>query len=281
MNKQLLHLVSTRLFTTLQPEHDEQWLENRLLIFSTFTLPSFIQQTSQNFHWVLLVSNQLPPKILRKLKELIQDYSNFHIIEIAVADLHDQPEYDIAFAKFIHDNGLSYDFLLHSRIDGDDAWNINYVEKIQETASFWILKYQNWQNFSGLIFNFPHGQVCYPFPIRNKHGIGRWKRKFFSQSVDVLTIKEKLDTFYKFPHSKTRLFAKQNNFRCIYLKSRQPMWLYVQHIQNDGLLRKWHRWFLLFEKLWMPFHKFRGNDLCRYGITDKLLNDFNHRYHQN
>ena len=280
MNQRILHLVSTRLFTTLQPEHDEKWLESRLLIFKTFTLPSFINQSSQDFQWILLVSAELPAGVLDKLRGLIKDYPNFHIIEVTVADLHDQPEYTVAFNQFISDYQLDYDFLLHSRIDGDDAWNSAYVGTIRQTAQTWVAKYSAWQNYSGLIFNFPYGQVCYPFPIRNKHGIGRWKRKFFSQSVDVLTIKGKLDTFYKFPHSKTRIFAKQNNFRCIYLKSRQPMWLYVQHVQNDGLLRKWHRWFLLFEKLWMPFHKFCGNDLCRYGITDKLLNDFNQEYNR-
>lgn len=280
MSKNLLHIVSTRLFTTLQPDHNEKWLERRLLIFSTFTLPSLIHQNSQNFHWILLVSNQLPKTTLNLLSKLIAPYSNFHIIKVAVKDLHDQPEYEHAFKQFIYDNKLEYEFLLHSRIDGDDAWNINYIREVQAKAQQWITNYPKWQHLSGLIFNFPYGQVCYPITIRNKRGVGNWKRKFFSQSVDVLTYKGHLDTFYKFPHSKTRQFAKQNNFRCIYLRSKEPMWLYVQHTQNDGLLRKWHRWFLLFEKTWMRFNTFKNNDLLCYGINDDLLAKFNHEYQQ-
>lgn len=278
MNKNLLHIVSTRLFTTLQPDHDEEWLKERLLVFCTFTLPSFINQTSQDFHWILLISERLPTAIVELLNDIIAPYSNFYTLQVNVKDLHDQPEYDSAFKQFIDNKKLKYDFLLHSRIDGDDAWNINYVKQVQENAQTWISNHQKWQNVSGIIFNFPRGEVCYPIMIRNKHGIGKWKRKFFSQSVDVLTKKGNLDTFYKFPHSKTRKFAKQHNFRCIYLQSEEPMWLYVQHTQNDGLLRNWHRWFLLFEKTWMQFRTFNKNSLLRYGIDDHLLATFKSEY---
>lgn len=274
----LLHVVATRMFTTLAADHTIEWLERRLDIFETFTLPSLTSQSCQDFTWILLVSADLPLVIFSKLKTMVKPYANIYILAVRVADLHDQAEYQEVFSDFIQQHKFKYDFLLSSRIDGDDAWHKNYVAKIQQEALAWSAKYTKWSNSAGVIFNFPYGQICYPFEIRGKEGIGNWRRKFFSQSVDVLSVKKLHETLYKFPHSKTAQFAKANNYLCHYIKTKHPMWLYVQHVQNDGLLRKWHRWFILFEKFMLKFHHFKDGELEEYGISEQSRQRFKQRY---
>lgn len=277
-NKQLLHVIATRMFTTLAVDHTVDWLNNRLDIFETFTLQSLTAQSCQNFIWILLVSPDLPDVIESRLKAMTKPYLNIYIIKVKVADLHDQPEYQDSFSKFIIQHKFKYDFLLSSRIDGDDAWQLDYVATIQEEASRWISKYSDWCKRAGIIFNFPYGQICYPFDIRGKEGVGNWRRKFFSQSVDILSVKKSQETLYKFPHSKTIQFAKNHNYKCHYVKTKSPMWLYVQHVQNDGLLRRWHRWFILFEKFMLKFHSFNSDELEIYGISDRSRQQFKQKY---
>lgn len=98
-------------------------LDEKFKIFINNTYPSMMNQTNQNFEWVIQVHDDIPIKIYDKLKSLEK------IIVIKNSEIGNISDW--TFKNFITQDT---DFIMTSRIDDDDMLHINSVEQIQNSV---------------------------------------------------------------------------------------------------------------------------------------------------
>jgi hypothetical protein len=100
-------------------ELDDDWLRYRWELFSTYTVPSVLAQTEQDFTWVVLCNPDSPPW-LRELTHRLRWLQNAHF---------SFTESDPVVRAISSDE--SADALLVTRIDSDDAWHRCAMERIR------------------------------------------------------------------------------------------------------------------------------------------------------
>lgn len=107
----------------LQPE----WLEKRFDLFETYCLPSVLQQTCQNFTWVILSSDATPTQYKKRL--LSYQTNNIHII---FCPKYKDTEIHLLYQKIGYQYAQNYHFLVSTRLDNDDMLHACFIEKIQQ-----------------------------------------------------------------------------------------------------------------------------------------------------
>lgn len=105
---------------------DESYLEERFKIFEKYTLPSIINQTNQNFKWIILFHKRTPRKFLRKIK-LLKNVYKFE-------DLYFDDNEHFNFSDYCIKNNEISDFYITTRIDNDDMINKDYIDIVQKYA---------------------------------------------------------------------------------------------------------------------------------------------------
>ena len=110
----------------------KSWFEERLKLFETYTLPSIIGQTCQDFTWILLVDSETPDMY----RERMMDYRKRcpQITFVAI-----KPQYGCHFAhmfqqvvdKLLKEKGIKDDDIcLTTYFDNDDCLNKDYIKII-------------------------------------------------------------------------------------------------------------------------------------------------------
>ena len=141
---ELLHLIKTR-FLQFQPD-SPALVEARIQIFRSFVLPAMVNQVSQNFFWIVSIERDLKVEYFDQLKTMLQPYPHFYLTN-ATLDNRQEGGKDV-FEKLNKGNVFVGDFnllayhaqeyatvpVLETRIDADEALNINFVKKLQDEA---------------------------------------------------------------------------------------------------------------------------------------------------
>jgi hypothetical protein len=105
----------------------EGWLEERLILFERYCIPSVQAQTHQAFHWLVYFDPESP----EWLKRRIQVHATHKL-------------YTPVFRESVNESELLSDIrglelggngrLLTSNLDNDDALAVDFVERVQESA---------------------------------------------------------------------------------------------------------------------------------------------------
>ena len=119
------HYITTRFNAGLySPEAKiripaDQWMQHRIKLFTTFTLPSIMRQSCQNFTWLVLIDKQTPAVHRQMLSNI--NYPNMQLIytgsENPWIDTIEPGDYD----------------LITTRIDNDDAFHQEVIKTIQQS----------------------------------------------------------------------------------------------------------------------------------------------------
>ena len=137
----LHHFILTR-FNIRTFRHDkhgksidyESWLEDRLSLFETYTLPSVIGQTCQDFTWVLLVDSNTPADYRERMKGYRKRCPQISFISV-------KEQYGWKFAivfqqvveKMLREKGAQAgDLCLTTYFDNDDCLHRDYVNDVRE-----------------------------------------------------------------------------------------------------------------------------------------------------
>jgi len=106
---------------------DRERLDFKFEVFERVTFPSIINQTFDDWEWIIYTSDQLPLNYMCRLKDLIKNHSRIVIFTVKdFKEFFDRTEtfnYKKPFATV--------------RIDDDDALNKNFAEKLQVYANNW------------------------------------------------------------------------------------------------------------------------------------------------
>ncbi len=103
----------------------EQWMQHRMKLFTTFTLPSVVGQTCQNFTWFLCIDEKTPLEYIDILPR--PGIPNLRILPLSCKALCNEP---IAAEIMRHIEPGNYD-LITTELDSDDAIHRDLIRTIQ------------------------------------------------------------------------------------------------------------------------------------------------------
>lgn len=212
----------------------EGWLDSRFILFDEYCFPSVINQSNKNFIWLVFFDRNTPIKY----RKIIMDYqcksTNFHPIFTSESAFSLEP-YKIEIGRFMDEKTQ---ILITTRLDNDDALNVQFVDLIQA----------NIYNENDYFLNFPCGlqydardgiiskAVLYSNPFISR--VERINENGYFNSV--LQLKSHTDA------------GKLHN---VFDLGDKNMWLQVIHnhnLTNRLILRNWPLfWFSHFEDLFV------------------------------
>jgi len=96
----------------------EEWMQHRIKLFETYTLPSVMNQTCRNFQWLLSFAKETP-------EEITDRYRGYPFVKCIY-------QYPADFVRGLFGTVLNNgDYLITSRLDNDDKVELNWIERIQ------------------------------------------------------------------------------------------------------------------------------------------------------
>lgn len=107
-----------------------QWLEHRFALFERYCLPSVMQQTCQNFEWIVLFDSKTPERFRTKIDAYQKMCPQIVLVFV-------EPEQGRYFATIFRDEiakRLRGERVLSTYLDNDDALNMRFVEDLQRRA---------------------------------------------------------------------------------------------------------------------------------------------------
>ena len=147
----LVHIVHTRFMQEQSHLHSLAWA--RLGLFEVFCLPTMIQQTSQQFVWIVQADPNVDPAILNYLKALLEPHPNFYLVlsnknfrinrQFPGAWRGGAEAQELRRVNILTGNRLLLEqvmadseskHVLETRLDADDGLHIDLIKHIQERA---------------------------------------------------------------------------------------------------------------------------------------------------
>ena len=113
-------------------------IEYRLALFEAITLPSITKQENQKFIWLICVGDIMPVEQLRKLQKIIEPYPN--IILLPSGFIHAGAARS---AKGFILQHTKTPFILISRLDDDDGWELTLNEHLHKHIELCLDKSQD------------------------------------------------------------------------------------------------------------------------------------------
>jgi putative rhamnosyltransferase len=104
---------------------DQAWLDERILIFRKYCVPTITNQSQKNFTWLIYCDVNTPPEYLSAVRQIIH--------EIPQATIRLVSEFDhlmIDLRQILADDPTPY--VITSRMDNDDGLGKEYMQRIQE-----------------------------------------------------------------------------------------------------------------------------------------------------
>ncbi|MBN1361415.1 MAG: hypothetical protein JW993_12530 [Sedimentisphaerales bacterium] len=98
----------------------DEWMDHRLRLFTTFTMPSMMEQTCQNFTWLVLMDGRTPDRYNQEIESF--RYPNLRLIYPTPTG----GRWSQAFKPGDYD-------LITTRIDNDDAFHRDAIAALQRT----------------------------------------------------------------------------------------------------------------------------------------------------
>lgn len=183
---------------------DEDYLEKRFNIFEKYTLQSMINQTNQNFTWLILFHKMTPDKFKQRIKEL-KDKFNF-------VDLYFDDGEKFNFLDYCNSINEKEEYFITTRIDNDDMFPVDYISKIQDYVD---------NNLHSCVLSFEKG-MKYDLNSRKKYECKRKDNHFLSM------IGSREECILQYNHSKIFDSGKE----VVMLDSDKPMWIELVHDSN-------------------------------------------------
>ena len=98
----------------------DEWMDHRLTLFTAFTVPSMMEQTCQNFTWLVLMDPRTPRRYIEEIESF--RYPNLQLIYPTETGVR----WAQAFAPGDYD-------LITTRLDNDDAFSLDTMAALQRT----------------------------------------------------------------------------------------------------------------------------------------------------
>ncbi len=179
----------------------EPWLQERMRLFETYTLPSVISQTNQNFRWIGIVHPDTSPWFVKQLRK----YPRLEIRQFEWDTDAKEPGHHTT-VNLDTDDALSRDFIEEARkIDFQGETIFRRGMRYREFTNCWIGTASNRSHFNIVqhpeltVLDFSHGMGKLPQNIVD-HRRPMWLEVIHEQNISntLRTAKKDKNLKYKF-----------------------------------------------------------------------------------
>jgi hypothetical protein len=186
---------------------DDNWMDERLELFSNYCFPSVVNQTNKNFKWLLFFDTSTSEKYRKKIDQIIHNHP-----QIIPFYINGMPNFQEAILHYIEENASDKKFLITSRIDNDDCIHKDFINEIQ--------KQFNEQDF--LAIDTING---YTLQVEPSFILGK-KEHIFNPFISLIERNHNPKTVWHYVHN---MWKKEP--RLIHL-SEKRLWLSIIHGKN-------------------------------------------------
>jgi hypothetical protein len=132
MTRERVHFIVTKYNLSLYSDPDrryqvggdpDRWMEQRFRLFSTFTVPSLMGQSRQDFTWFVFVDQKTPAGFIQQLEDVAAGFPSMRLVPL------DRRQVEFLTSEVRHSGAR---VAITSRIDNDDAWHKDYVRYVQD-----------------------------------------------------------------------------------------------------------------------------------------------------
>lgn len=195
---------------TIDITRNEEYLDKRFKLFSEYTVPSVCAQTCKNFIWYVFFSEHTPQKYRGYISKIAEENKNFLPVYLKTEETYTQ------YLKKVF-AGEQANILVQTRIDNDDAININFIENVQKHIN-------DCPDFDEFVLIFLNGvQYEYQTKILSSY---YFPNNHFNSLIARNSGK---DTKVLFDYNHMKI---DNYFYMISLENTEPMWLEGVHESN-------------------------------------------------
>ncbi|CAI8833693.1 glycosyltransferase [Chryseobacterium sp. IT-36CA2] len=106
----------------------EEWLDDRFRLFRTYVLPSYKNQTNQNYIWLTFFDVNTSDKFRKIIKEIEAEYPTFKAVFVEDFDVMKTKAVEVIPQYFTPDTK----FVITSELDNDDMLHQDYIKTVQE-----------------------------------------------------------------------------------------------------------------------------------------------------
>ena len=217
------------------PTLTDEWLQRRFELFDQFCLPSIMAQANKEFIWVVLFDRNTPQSWKERIENYKSQCTQFHPVfvkheagrlflrvfqEVIADDLRKQ-----------HEKGTTYDAVLSTYFDNDDALRITFVEDLHRDADALSLQEPTFISYRRGVQYFTDMNIATAVNYRNNH--------FLSLLEPVVKDKVPHTVFGYGSHSSLSVFE---GCQVKVINNSRPAWAEVVHgsnVLNDVLVRRW------------------------------------------
>ena len=194
---------------------DVNYLEERIRLFTRYTVPSIKVQEYKNFKWIVLFSDKTPDLIKKEINRIDKDVEQFEALYI-----NENQAYNLsAYLKKTVEERLTSSFCLTIRLDNDDAVSScfvqDYIQFIEDnnlySSDTTVLYYE-----PGIQYN-ESKDVATKYLYKDNHFIALFERS------------ENIKTIFAYDHKD--LYKKLNSYS---VGGGQYYWIEVLHGTNYG-----------------------------------------------
>ncbi|WES96777.1 glycosyltransferase [Chryseobacterium arthrosphaerae] len=134
---QFVHIIMTRFNVPTKGWNEtrsgfkpltEEWLDDRFRLFRTYVLPSYKNQTNQNFVWLTFFDVNTSDKFRKIIKEIETEYPTFKAVFVEDFDVMKTKAVEIIPQYFSPDTK----FVITGELDNDDMLHKDYIKTVQE-----------------------------------------------------------------------------------------------------------------------------------------------------
>lgn len=106
----------------------EEWMDDRFKLFRTYVLPSYKNQTNQNYIWLTFFDVNTSDKFRKIIKEIEAEYPVFRAVFVEDFDEMKTKAVEVIPQFFNPDTK----FVITSELDNDDMLHQDYIKTVQE-----------------------------------------------------------------------------------------------------------------------------------------------------
>jgi glycosyltransferase involved in cell wall biosynthesis len=110
------------------PVLNDEWMEERLILFKKWCLPSVLNQSNKNFEWIIFLDNSTEQRYKVQLSQMIEPWKNILIRYINGDKVFDQEIHKILSKAY------ATDYCITTRLDNDDIVHTDFIDEIQKCA---------------------------------------------------------------------------------------------------------------------------------------------------
>lgn len=100
------------------------WLEERIQLFQTYTLPSIQAQTNQDFEWFILIDAHTPDSIYQRLQDIANSYK---VIQLIRVEAQGDEALNAYYRLLANELGKGHNILMSTRLDSDDCLMSDFI----------------------------------------------------------------------------------------------------------------------------------------------------------